>query len=92
MITEEDYLKAKKIVDTYESEQLNKHAVISCVAVPEWLSGKVRLMVKELWDTPNVNDSNPRIKAIQLIQAEAKENGYTINIKKSMEVVRQHCL
>jgi len=27
MITEEIYLEAKKIVDTYESEQLNKHIV-----------------------------------------------------------------
>ena len=27
MITEEKYLEAKKIVDTYESEQLNKHIV-----------------------------------------------------------------
>ncbi len=27
MITEESYLEAKKIVDTYESEQLNKHIV-----------------------------------------------------------------
>lgn len=91
-ITEEDYLKAKKIVETYESEQLNKHSAISCVVVPEWLSGKIVLMVKELWDTPNINDSNPRIKAVQLIQREAKEHGYIIDIKKSMEVIRQHCL
>lgn len=27
MITEESYLEAKKIIDTYESEQLNKHIV-----------------------------------------------------------------
>jgi hypothetical protein len=27
MITEKEYLEAKKIVQTYESEQLNKHAV-----------------------------------------------------------------
>jgi hypothetical protein len=29
MITEEIYLEAKKVVDTYESEQLNKHIVIT---------------------------------------------------------------
>ena len=28
MITEKDYLEAKKIVDTYESKQLNKPVVI----------------------------------------------------------------
>ena len=27
MITEKEYLEAKKIVETYESEQLNKHTV-----------------------------------------------------------------
>lgn len=27
MITEKEYLEAKRIVETYESEQLNKHAV-----------------------------------------------------------------
>jgi hypothetical protein len=27
MIKEKEYLEAKKIVETYESEQLNKHAV-----------------------------------------------------------------
>jgi hypothetical protein len=27
MITEKEYLEAQKIVETYESEQLNKHAV-----------------------------------------------------------------
>ena len=29
MITEKEYLEAKKIVDQYKTEQLNKHAVIS---------------------------------------------------------------
>ena len=28
MITEKDYLEAKKIVDTYESKQLNKPVVV----------------------------------------------------------------
>lgn len=28
MITEKEYLEAKKIIEAYESEQLNKHAVI----------------------------------------------------------------
>jgi hypothetical protein len=28
MITEKSYLEAKKLIDTYESEQLNKHNVI----------------------------------------------------------------
>lgn len=27
MVTEKEYLESKKIVDIYESEQLNKHAV-----------------------------------------------------------------
>ena len=34
MITEEKYLEAKKVIETYESEQLNKHAVsgsLQCV-------------------------------------------------------------
>jgi|APCry1669188910_1035180.scaffolds.fasta_scaffold00102_59 hypothetical protein len=35
MITEKEYLEAQKIVDKYKSEQLNKHAVISCVVVRE---------------------------------------------------------
>ena len=27
MVTDKEYLEAKKIIDKYESEQLNKHAV-----------------------------------------------------------------
>ena len=34
MITEETYLEMKKLIANYESEQLNKHAVISCVERP----------------------------------------------------------
>jgi hypothetical protein len=34
MITEGTYLEMKKLIANYESEQLNKHAVISCVERP----------------------------------------------------------
>lgn len=67
--------------------------VISSVAVPEWLSTQHRIdMIKELWNEPNINNSNPRVKAIQLAKSFAKEYGYEIDIKKATEVIRQHCL
>jgi|688.fasta_scaffold1143268_2 hypothetical protein len=34
MMTKETYLEMKMLVDNYESERLNKHAVISCVERP----------------------------------------------------------
>ena len=34
MITEETYLEMKRLIANYESEQLNKHAVLSCVERP----------------------------------------------------------
>ncbi|MCC7514592.1 MAG: hypothetical protein IT212_07850 [Bacteroidia bacterium] len=48
MITEESYLEAKKIIDTYESEQLNKHIVSG--ALPCWVKDSAdneKILVRE---------------------------------------------
>lgn len=34
LITEETYLEMKRLIANYESKQLNKHTVISCVEQP----------------------------------------------------------
>lgn len=31
---------------------------------PSWLTPEIRKQVKELWDTPNINNSNPRVHAL----------------------------
>jgi hypothetical protein len=72
--------------------QLRENAVISSVFCPEWLTYDIRVKVKDLWNLPNVNNSNPRTSAIKLIREIAKHNGYEIDLKKSVELVKQHCL
>lgn len=55
---------------------------------PEWVTVVTKKTVKELWSQENVNNSNPKVKAVKLIQSEAKTNGYEINIKKSEEIIK----
>lgn len=94
---EEDYVKTPISVLRYITEleqalQLRENAVISSVFSPEWLTYDIRKKVKDLWDLPNENNSNPRTSAIKLIREIAKHNGYEIDLKKSVELVKQHCL
>jgi hypothetical protein len=55
MITEKEYLEAQKIVDKYKSEQLNKHAVISCVCPNEIKTGTVSIHCCNLCGKPDEN-------------------------------------
>lgn len=85
------------IIDRYKHEILEKGSDETDVEyineVPEWISTKHRRdMLKELWNTPNINDSNPRIKAIRLAASFAEEYGYKISIKKAIDVIKQYCL
>jgi len=62
------------------------------IAKPEWLTPKIQAMVSELWKTPNVNNSNPRIKAVQLIKGYSDDAGCNIGIEIASKIIKQHCL
>lgn len=83
--------EAKVIVDSYE-KYYPKIGLDVTINRPEWLTDEAINMVKELWSTPNINDSNPRIKALQLIKSFASDAGYTVDIKKADEIIKTYCL
>ena len=85
-ITEEQYLAAKAIVERYES------CNPTVKEIPEWLNANIRMQAKTWWNTPNVDNNNPRVKAINLIRDVAKANGETIGIKEADELLKAHCL
>lgn len=91
-ITKEEYLRAKAIVNKYESDPSNIFEITHDVNPPSWLSDRLKSNVKELWNTPNVDNSNPRIKALQLVRSEANSHGYTIDIKKATDIIREFCI
>ena len=83
---------ANGLLDMYQALQLQQTGVISSVFLPEWLTSDIRVKVKNLWDLPICANSNPRTSAIKLIREIAKHNGYEVDKKKSVELVKQHCL
>ena len=70
---------------------LSKHAVINCVAVPEWLTTERRAEAKMKYNSHGVEDNN-RVKAVEMIRMWAGLAGYTIGLKKASELLQQHCL
>lgn len=72
--------------------QLRQCAAIRSVDCPTWLSEKLKENVKELWNRPNNDNSNPRVMAIKLIRKTAEEHGFSIDLKMSAEIVNKHCL
>lgn len=72
--------------------QLRQCAVISSVDCPVWLTEKIKKTIKELWSRPNNDNSNPRVQAVKLIRKTAEENGFSIDLKMSAEMVNKHCL
>lgn len=88
MITKDEYLKAKEIIKLYELE----NSIENKITKPEWLSVRDIEMIKELWNTPNINGSNPKVKAIKLIQSLALSSGYKINIEKSHNIIKEFCV
>jgi hypothetical protein len=70
----------------YHESKVKKTAEKNAASIPDFVSEITCRMVVELWNTPNVNNSNPRIKALKLIKSDANENGFDINLKKMNEI------
>jgi hypothetical protein len=82
---------AKKYAEYTQALQLLQPDVISSVR-PEWLKKDIVDSVKNLWNLPNDDNSNPRTSAIKLVRKQAKHYGYEIDLKKAVEIVKEHCL
>ncbi len=62
------------------------------IARPEWLTPNIQAEVAKLWKTENVNNSNPRVRAIELIRGCANDAGYNMGIDFASKIIKQHCL
>ena len=82
-------------ISNYAEQQvnlLNKPAVINCAAAPEWLTEDMRAKAKQTWNEHKVVNDNKRVEAMRIVQRGASAAGYTIDIKKAVELLKQHCL
>ena len=59
---------------------------------PSWLKDDVVEKVAQLWHEPNMDNSNPRVNAVRMVQECAKADGYDININKGLEIIKEFCL
>lgn len=89
---DEKYSFEKTLAKYNRALQLRQCAVISSVDCPVWLTEKIKKTIKELWSRPNNDNSNPRVQAVKLIRKTAEENGFSIDLKMSAEMVNKHCL
>ena len=80
--------EAKVIVDFYE-KYYSKIKTDVTINKPEWLTDEMVNTVRVLWYAPNIDNSNPRVKALKLIQKSAEDAGYTVDIKKADEIIRR---
>ena len=85
------YSFKQTLSDNAQALQLLQHEVISS-DIPMYLTKDVVEKVKSLWDLPNENNSNPRTTAIKLVRQKAKDFGHEIDLKTSVEIVKNHCL
>jgi hypothetical protein len=65
--------------------ELKKMSVVN-KSIPDFISEQTCKMVVELWDAPNINNSNPRVVALKLIGAEGEKNGFRMDLKKMGEI------
>jgi hypothetical protein len=73
-------------------EELLQPATINRIAAPEWLTDEIRVLVKTIWNDHKDFNDNKRVEAMRIIQRRALSAGYTISIKKAMELLQQYCL
>lgn len=71
-------------LDESEENVLSSHVIGS--AIPEWLTNKSREYAKNLWH------KDKRVTAVRFIQEESRLAGYSITIKKALELLTEHCL
>jgi hypothetical protein len=74
-------------VDTYLMSVRSKDI---CENIPEWLTPDVITKASNMWESHKDGDNN-RVKAIRIIQEAAAESGYTIGIKKGIEIFNIYC-
>ena len=84
-------LERRQNSDTSESN-CNKPLVRNCVAVPEWLTDEIRALANKTWNEHKDTNDGKRVEAMRVVQSGALDAGYTIGIKKAMELLQQHCL
>lgn len=54
---------------------------------PSWLDQDTISTIKELWNMPNVDNSNSRVKAIKLVQQKAQNYGSVITSLMAADIV-----
>lgn len=74
------------------NQALRQNDVKNCIDIPEWFTDEIRVLVKTTWNGHNDFNDNKRVEAMRIIQKCALDAGYTITIKKSMELLHQYCL
>jgi hypothetical protein len=73
-------------------EELLQPTAINCVAVPEWLTEELCALANKTWNEHKDINDGKRVEAMRVVQRGALAAGYTIGIKKAMELLQQHCL
>lgn len=56
---------------------------------PNWLDQDTISTIKELWNMPNIDNSNPRVKALKLVQQKAKVHGTLLNLSLAADIVTE---
>lgn len=101
-VTEENHLAELEAIDNvslkkvsalynkllFHGQDGNNIVIVNALDSLNWLTKDCIDEVIRLWALPRVNDNtpNPRVKALQLIIALGTENGFKINLTKSVEI------
>ena len=78
-------------VEKSDEPALNLPVVINS-GLPEWLNEDTKRKALTLWNKHTTNMDNYRVKAVKVIQSRAEDAGYTITMRKGMELFKSHCL
>lgn len=91
ILTLKDYAELVNGVEKSTEPALNMQNVINS-GLPEWLDEETRVKALILWDAHKSTEDDLRVKAVKVIQKRAADAGYTITMRKGMELFKSHCL
>ena len=60
---------------------------------PYWLNEDLIKQIKELWNTANTDNSNPRVQAYKIIQEKSLGlDKRKLSLEEAVELIKKHCL
>ncbi len=59
---------------------------------PAWLDKNTIDEVRRLWNEKNIDNANPRVKAIQLLRDKMELNRDLMDLCKTKEILEKYCL